>query len=242
MTIALAAAFFLIAVLYALVGQAGGTGYVAVMGLAGLAPHVVKPTALVLNIVVSGIGTTRFARAGLLHRKQCVPFIFLGAPFSILGGALHVPAHIYNPLVGMLLIAAAVLLLVRRPQEPGAWRPAPFVPALGVGALIGFVSGITGVGGGIFLAPLLIVLGWTPTIREAAAVSALFNLINSVAALAGAWILIRFLPAGTPWWLLAVAAGGLIGAGLSTKRLPAFALRLALASVLVGAGVRLLVS
>ena len=178
------------------------------MGLAGLSPKVLKPTALALNIVVAGIGTTRFARAGLLHREQCVPFIILGAPFSILGGALHVPAHIYNPLVGTLLIAAAVLLLVRRPQEPGAWRPAPFVPALGVGGLIGVVSGMTGVGGGIFLSPQLIVLGWTPTIREAAAVSALFNLINSVAALAGAWSLVGYLPAGTPWWLLAVGVGG----------------------------------
>lgn len=238
---ALGAAMFAIAVMYASVGQAGGTGYVAVMGLAGFAPEVVKPTALALNIVVASVGSLRFARAGLLRREQCMPFVFLGAPFSVLGGAFHLPSRIYAPAVGVLLALAAVQIVVGRPGARPAWQRTPFLPALLTGAVIGFVSGVTGVGGGIFLAPMLIALEWTPTIREAAAVSAVFNLLNSVAALAGAWSLLGNLPHALPWWIALVFVGGLLGSWLSLRRVPTTALRYLLAAILLASSVRLLV-
>ncbi len=95
----LAGVFALIAALYASVGQAGGTGYLAVMGLLGYGPEVIKPTALALNILVAAIGCWRFARLGLLTWRSCYPFAILGAPFSLLGGATHLPPWLYQPVV-----------------------------------------------------------------------------------------------------------------------------------------------
>jgi len=97
----------IIAATYAAVGQAGGTGYIAVMGLIGLSPDVIRPTALALNIVVAAIGAANFARAGLLKWRSFYPFAILGAPFSVLGGATHLSQSVYQPLVGALLILAA---------------------------------------------------------------------------------------------------------------------------------------
>jgi uncharacterized membrane protein YfcA len=213
------AALAIVAALYASVGQAGGTGYIAVMALAGFGPDVIKPTALALNILVATIGTFRFAKAGLLTWRTCYPFAVLGAPFSVVGGATHLPASLYQPTVGALLIVAAVQVLTSAPSVDRVTRDPPFLPALVAGAGLGFVSGVTGVGGGIFLAPLVLVLGWVE-IREAAAVSATFNLLNSAAALAGAWAMRHSIPASLPFWLLAVAMGGYLGSWLAVQRLP----------------------
>jgi uncharacterized protein len=179
--------FALVAILYAAVGQAGGTGYIAVMGLMGFAPDVIKPTALALNIVAA-IGCVRFYRAGLLTWRSCYPFAILSAPFSLLGGAVHLPASIYQPVVGVLLLLAAFQMM-RSARFAGladetAPRQPPFMASVLVGGIVGFISGITGVGGGIFLAPLVLWFGWVET-RQAAAVSATFNLLNSATALAG---------------------------------------------------------
>jgi uncharacterized protein len=203
-------ALAIIAALYSSVGQAGGTGYVAVMGLVGLGPDVIKPTALALNILVATIGSVRFARAGLLTWRTCYPFAVLGAPFSVLGGATNLPAPIYQPVVGVLLLLAAAQMIRSAASatqlDKSAPTNPPFLLALFAGGGIGFVSGITGVGGGIFLAPLVLSLGWV-AMRQASAVSAVFNLLNSAAALAGAWAVLPSLPAALPGWLLAVGLG-----------------------------------
>lgn len=174
-------AFGVVALLYASVGQAGGTGYVAVMGVVGLAPDVIKPAALALNILVAAIGCWRFYRVGLLSWRTCYPFAVLGAPFSLLGGATNLPATIYEPVVGALLLIAALQMLrsarAAAEADQRASATPPFLPALMVGGAIGYMSGITGVGGGIFLAPLVLALGWVAT-RQSAAVSAAFNLLN----------------------------------------------------------------
>ena len=184
------ALFCIVAVIYCAVGQAGGTGYIAAMGFLGFAPDVIKPTALALNVLVPAIGCFRFYRVGLLTWRTCYPFAVLGAPFSLLGGAVDLPAAIYQPVVGALLLLAALQMVhsakaaaaadERAPQEP------PLVLSLLAGGAIGFVSGVTGVGGGIFLAPLVLSFGWIST-RRSAAVSAAFNLLNSATALAGVW-------------------------------------------------------
>ena len=146
-----AANLLVVTVLYASVGQAGGTGYIALMGLTGFAPAVIKPTALALNVLVSAIGTARFAKAGMLTWRTCYPFAILGAPFSVLGGATHLDASLYRPLVGALLIAAALQTLRgRQLADAAAIHEPPFLPALMAGAGIGFVSGVTGVGGAGF--------------------------------------------------------------------------------------------
>jgi uncharacterized membrane protein YfcA len=242
---ALSAIFAVIATLYASVGQAGGTGYVAVMGLLNYGPEIIKPTALALNILVAAIGCWRFARAGLLTWRTCYPFGILGAPFSVAGGATHLPPAVYQPVVGALLLAAAAQMIRSARSAATADRKAattpPFVPSLLAGAGVGFVSGVTGVGGGIFLAPLVLTFGWVET-RQASAVSAMFNLLNSTAALAGTWATVSALPVALPWWLVAVGIGGFLGSWLGVRYLPAVALRCILAALLLTAGLRMVLA
>jgi uncharacterized protein len=234
-----------VAVLYSAVGQAGGTGYIAVMGLSGFGPDVIKPTALALNILVAAIGCFRFYRVGLLTWRSCYPFAILGAPFSVMGGAINLPAAIYQPAVGALLLLAAFQMLrsagaAARLDDAAPPNP-PFLPSLLTGGIVGFVSGITGVGGGIFLAPIVLTFGWVET-RQASAVSATFNLLNSAAALAGVWATMAALPAALPWWLGVVGAGALVGSWLGAKHLPPVVLRYVLAVLLLAAGLRMIVA
>jgi uncharacterized membrane protein YfcA len=240
---AFALVFTVIAIVYASVGQAGATGYIAVMAIAGLGPDVIKPTALALNIVVAAIGTIRFAAAGLLTWRTCYPFAILGVPFSLFGGALNLPGIVYMPVVGMLLLVAAWQMI--RPMRTAPLHDAapphdpPFLPSLAAGGIIGFISGVTGIGGGIFIAPLIISLAWATT-RQAAAISANFNLLNSAAALSGAWATLPGLPPQLPLWMLAAAIGGLLGSWLALDRLPPSMLRAILFLLLALAGLRLL--
>jgi hypothetical protein len=239
----ISAFFAAIAILYSSVGQAGGTGYVAAMGLLGYGPEVIRPTALALNMLVAAIGCWRFARAGLLTWRMCYPFAVLGAPFSLLGGATHLPPALYQPVVGVLLLLAAWQMIRSAStaihSDGKITDPPPFVASLLAGAVIGFVSGVTGVGGGIFLAPLVLTFGWTET-RQASTVSAMFNLLNSAAAFAGVWATMPSLPSALPWWLLAVGVGGLFGSWFGALHLSAVALRRVLAVLLLTAGARML--
>jgi uncharacterized protein len=237
--------FGIIALLYASVGQAGGTGYVAAMGIFGYSPDVIKPTALALNILVAAIGSLRFARAGLLTWRTCYPFAILGVPFSVLGGATRLPGALYQSTVGALLLLASVQMIrsagaavqhdAKAPPNP------PFMASRLTGAGIGFVSGITGVGGGIFLAPLVLTFGWVET-RQASAVSAIFNLLNSAAALAGAWATLQGLPEPLAWWLLSVGLGGFVGSWFGSLHLSPTLLRYILAFLLVSAGARMILA
>jgi uncharacterized membrane protein YfcA len=234
--------FSLAAILYSAVGQAGGTGYIAVMGLVGFAPDIIKPTALALNVLVAAIGCVRFYRAGLLTWRTCYPFAILGAPFSLLGGATHLPPSVYHPAVGVLLLLAAfpmsrsahlaTVLDKDTPHEP------PFIASMVVGGIVGFVSGITGVGG-IFLAPLVLSLGWVET-RQASAVSTGFNLLNSAAGLTGAWATMPALPSPLPLWLASVGQGAIVGSWLGAHHLPPKMLRIILAVLLLASGVRMI--
>lgn len=232
-----------IAALYAAVGQAGATGYIAAMGALGLDPAVMKPAALALNIVVAAIAAWLFRRAGQFSWRTFYPFAVLGFPFSLLGGAVQLPGHVYYPLVGAILILAAAQMLRaalrRRPDARPAPVAPPFWPALLAGAAIGFVSGTTGTGGGVFLAPVILAMNWVE-VRRAAAVTAAYNLLNSAAALAGSRATLGRLPPELPLWLLAVAAGGALGATLGARFLPERALRLLLAAILLASGARMI--
>ncbi|MHB2211490.1 TSUP family transporter [Methylobacterium sp. CM6257] len=239
--LAFAAAIAVVAALYSAVGQAGGTGYVALMGLAGFASETIKPTALALNILVAALACIRFYRARLLTWRACYPFGVLGLPFSLLGGALHLPSATYQPVVGALLLAAGLQMLrgARTAVDKTGLHPPPFLAALLMGGVIGVVSGVTGVGGGIFLAPAILTLGWADT-RQTAAISATFNLINSAAALAGAWATMPALPAALPFWLACGGGGGLAGSWLGARHLRPRTLRLLLAALLLASAVRMI--
>lgn len=232
-----------VATAYAALGQGGATGYIAVMGIVGLSPNIIRPTALILNVLVAGIGTAQFARTGLLSWRNFYPFALLGVPCSLLGGALHLPAFVYRPVVGCLLLLAAWQMAQSVWRSQGVAEAAGALPPLWfsifAGAGIGFVAGVTGIGGGILLAPLLLGLNWSSS-RHTAAVSAAFNLVNSAAALLGLWANHYSLPLPSPWWLGAVACGGVVGSWLSIRRLPTWVLRYGLAVLLVIAGARML--
>jgi uncharacterized protein len=234
-----------IAAAYAAVGQAGATGYIAAMGIVGFAPGVIRPAALALNTLVAGIGTARFAKAGYLTWRGTYPFITLGLPFSVLGGATHLPASIYNPFVGVLLIVAAwrmaksAQLAVSFDERTQPYPP--LLPSVIAGAAIGFVAGMTGIGGGIFIAPLVLTLHWLNT-RHAAGLAAIFNLLNSAAALAGLWSTSPTLPPQLPLWLGAVAIGAILGSWLGIKHLPTGVLRYLLSTLLLVGGVWMLLN
>lgn len=232
-----------IAAAYAALGQGGATGYIAVMGLTGFSPDIIRPTALLLNTLVASIAAVQFARARLLPWRSLFPFAILGLPFSLLGGATHLSAALYHPLVGGLLLVAAWRMASKAAPLNAGDKPKgpPFWPSLFIGALLGFVAGITGIGGGILLAPLMLTLGWGD-IRQASAVAAVFNLLNSGAAFIGLLAIIPDPPLPSIWWIVAAACGGLFGSWLALRRLPSWALRYALAALLVIAGCRMILS
>jgi uncharacterized membrane protein YfcA len=243
--ILLAALFFGTAILYSSVGHAGASGYLAGMALAGLPQAVMKPTALVLNLVVASVVTVRFHRSGLIDWRTLAPFLVGSAPLAFLGGGISLPGSTYRVLVGIVLLVAAGRLLetaLRAAQAPTEEEPRarprhPLVAVI-VGGLIGLLAGLTGTGGGIFLTPVLVLSGWAG-VRAAAGMSAAFILVNSAAGLAGNVASVQSLPAAVPLWGAAVLAGGFVGSGLGSRSLGAPALRVLLAVVLLVAGAKL---
>jgi len=232
--------FALIAALFACVGQAGGVGYVGVMGLFGYPASVLKPTALTLTLLVSAIGIVRYHRSGLLKTQDWLPFALLGAPLSLLGGAINLPGQAYRFVLAALLMGAAVQMIARARATPDD-RPdqaIPFRAALIMGAVAGLIAGITGVGAGVFLAAAMMSLKWAP-MRRVAAVAQASNLFTSLPALAGVWVSHPSLPPQLPTWALAAGIGGVIGSWLGTRHLPADALRAILALILLASGIKL---
>src|SRR5207245_8554782 len=144
-----------IAFLYSSVGHAGASGYIAVMTLWGIAPTTIRPSALVLNILVASIGAFQFWRAGHFSWKLFWPFALLSIPAAYLGGYLQPSASILRILIGVVLLFSAARLVFRRTDPPQAFPPSRPM-AVSVGAGLGFLAGLTGTGGGIFLTPLLL--------------------------------------------------------------------------------------
>jgi uncharacterized protein len=228
----------LIAFLYSSVGHAGASGYIATMTLFGLAPTVIRPTALVLNILVASIGTFQFWRAGHFSWKLFWPFALLSVPAAYLGGYLQPSASVLRILIGVVLLFSSAWLVFRRSDPQQTFPPSRPV-AISAGTGLGFLSGLTGTGGGIFLTPLLLFCQWAH-IRQAAAVSALFIWVNSIAGLIGYFTKVRSVP--SLGLILAAAAiiGGVAGSHLGSRRLAVRVISLFLATVLLIAGIKLI--
>lgn len=240
----LALFFFAAAVLYTSVGHAGASAYLAIMGLSGVAPDIARPTALALNIVVATFVTYRFWRGGHISVRSLAPFLLGSIPLAFVGGSLPVAPELYKKLVGgvLLLAAAGMAMTARRAGriETGrATAHAPALPAVGIGAVIGLVSGLTGTGGGIFLSPVLLFAGWAET-RAASGMAAPFILANSIAGLTGSFSRLASLPSTLPIWMVAVVAGAVIGSEIGNRRGRIVQLRAALSVVLVIAGLKLI--
>jgi uncharacterized protein len=226
------------AVLYSSVGHGGASAYLAVMALFGVPTAIMKPTALVMNLGVAGLGTARFAAASLVPWRLLLPICAGSIPAAYLGGLVTLPTQSHRLLLGAVLLFAAVRLAMRPREQELRPRP-PALSLAAIGVFFGFLAGVTGVGGGIFLSPLLILARWEEPRRTAGA-SAVFILVNSAAGLAGHLAAGGSVPAAA-FPLTAVAlAGGLMGSWLGARRLVPIAIRRVLAAVLVVAGGKLL--
>lgn len=232
-------ALFAGALLYASVGHGGASAYIAIMALAGLAPAEIKPIALLLNIVVASIGTYKYVRAGCFDARLLAWFALFSLPMAYWGGTLMLPDAWFKPMVGAVLLFAAWRMLT--PQLARVDTDAARAPLIGIavsGSVMGLLSGLTGVGGGIFLSPLVLLMGWAST-RVTSGVAAAFILLNSLAGLAG-YLSHASLPEyNLTWWALAVAMGGWLGAEIGSRRLAANWIRRLLAVVLAIAGTKL---
>jgi len=238
----LAAGMLVAAFAYASVGHGGASAYLAALALAGVAPAEMRPIALALNILVSAIATWKFQRAGYFRWRLFWPFAVVSVPLAFVGGAITLPGHFYKALVGAVLIYASVQLWMsaRKGDEMRPVREPPLTAAMGVGAALGLLSGLTGVGGGIFLSPLLLMLGWAGT-KQTSATSAPFILVNSIAGLAAGFTMkSASLPAHI--WILGVAVliGGWFGAEYGSRRFANPIVRRLLAVVLVLAGAKMI--
>ena len=237
--LAVAALIFLVAVLYSAVGLAGGSGYLAVMGLFSVAPEVMKPAALFLNVLVASVATFRFYRAGSFSWNIFLPLGLSSAPMAFIGGYVSIPAHIFNPVVGAILLFAAYRLVLperganNSPSNP--YTPASLPSAAVLGGAVGFFSGLTGVGGGIFLNPALHYMRWAEP-RLVSGISAMFIFVNSVAGLTGSLSKTLEFPGFIYGWAVAALAGGMIGSGIGSARLDNAMIKRLLGVVLVVAG------
>jgi len=236
---------FAAALLYSSVGHGGASAYLAAMAMFSVAPEVMKPAALVLNLCGAGIGTFRYARAGCFSWNTFWPFALLSVPFAFVGGAWKLPEMTYRLVLGGVLLFAAWRMAARQSAHASVVkRPIVLPAALALGAAIGLLSGLTGIGGGIFLSPLLLLMGWAE-IRQTAAVSAAFILVNSFAGLTGHALMghlqhVGIVPYQVYLWIPAAGLGGLIGSELGSRRLTPMTMRRLLATVLLVAALKML--
>ena len=235
----LALCMALAAILYSSVGHAGASAYIALMALFGIDAAVMRPTALVLNIIVASLASFRFLKAGLFRWRALWPFLVTAIPMAWLGGTIHLPSEVYRPLVGAVLwLSAARLLWPRELKVERESANPPLLFALPAGALIGLLAGLTGTGGGIFLSPLLLFMAWAPT-RQVSGIAAVFVLANSLAGLGGQIATLDALPPQLPLYAGAALIGGIIGTTIGIKVNTKLILKL-LAAVLLIAGAKLI--
>lgn len=242
----LAIAFFLTAILYASVGFGGGSTYTALLALANVDYRLIVPISLACNIVVVSGAVTRFARAGTMPWRKALLLTGLGAPAALIGGLTPIDEQAFLTVLGTALVLAATALLVgARTGEETDLAPRPAARAIPLlAAPLGYLAGLVGIGGGIFLAPFLHLVRWDGT-RAIAATASLFILVNSIFGLAGQLVkggagrISLAVEAGLPL-LIAVAVGGQIGSLLAQRILPVRWIRAITAALTLWVGLRLL--
>lgn len=221
-----------VALLYAAVGHGGASGYLAIMAIWSFPVSVMKPTALVLNLVIAAISFIAYARKGHFNWKLFLAFALASVPLAFLGGMMEVNAAIYKKVLAVLLVFAILRMLGLLGQDTKETRDVPLWQGLAAGGVIGFFSGMIGIGGGIILSPLILLMRWG-TMKQAAAVSAAFIWVNSAAGLLG------HLSRGVTiepqaFTLIGVAlVGGLLGGYLGSIKLNNLVLKRVLAFVLI---------
>jgi uncharacterized membrane protein YfcA len=238
----LCAALLAISFLYSSVGHAGASGYIAIMTLFGLLPGFIRPTALILNILVASIATWQFCRAGHFVWRIFWPYALLSVPCAFLGGMFHLPTHIFKIILGIILVCSSIMLLIKIRSSDEVSSPNIRI-SIGTGGILGLLAGITGTGGGIFLTPILILAKWAKT-KQASATSALFILVNSISGLAGFISGSNKLPTFSTLLPLlgTVLVGGSIGSYFGSRRFSKELVRGCLSVVLLIAAFKLMFS
>ena len=233
--------FFIVAFLYSSVGHGGASGYLAILSFIILSPAEMSTTALLLNVVVAGIASFSFIRSGHFLPRLTLPFVVASIPMSFAGGMITVSPAIYAVLLGLALVAASFRLAIRfgpHDRESGERRRPTFSLSLLVGSLIGLLSGIVGIGGGIFLSPLVLLMGWGDA-KQTAAASAVFILLNSAAGLLGRAVQHTLAFGNLLPFLLVTVLGGFLGSRAGATRFSNLTLRRILAIVLFIAAMRI---
>lgn len=232
---------FIVALLYASVGHGGASGYLALMALYGFAPAVMKPTALILNLFVSLTSFLLFLKGGHFKWKLFLPFALASIPMSFLGGTITLDAHVYKKVLGILLLFPVLRFFIFPNTADKDLKDSNFILSILIGAIIGFLSGLIGIGGGILLSPILLLLNWTNQ-KQTAAISALFIFVNSVAGLAGQMSHgIKIEPQMLSFVIIAFV-GGIFGAWLGSLKFNQQILKYTLAIVLLMASVKLILT
>ena len=230
---------FIVAFLYASIGHGGASGYLALMAMFSIEAITMRSSALILNLFVAGIAFYSYYKGGYFKWKILFPFIIGSMPAAFLGAKLSIDPSIYKISLGFcLLIAVARMLIpVKNKKNEPLLTPNMFV-GITVGFIVGFFSGMIGIGGGIILSPLLIVFGWA-NLKEAATISAGFIWLNSATGLLGTISSgVHLSPMIIPWILVALA-GGFLGSWSGSFKFSISTLRYVLASVLVMASFKL---
>lgn len=230
---------FLVAWLYASVGHGGASGYLALMAISGMAPAEMKPAALLLNLFVSLTAFYHFQRAGHFQWRYFLPLAAASVPCAFLGGLLEPDAEVYRKVLGIILLVSVARLLTGPAEAPKPLRSGHTALALLIGAVIGFLSGLLGIGGGILLSPLLLLLRWHGQ-KQTAAISSLFIFVNSLSGLGGQAARGFTLRPEMAGYIAVAFAGGLLGARAGAGRNGPQALRITLAIVLCLAALKLL--
>ena len=230
---------FVVSLLYASVGHGGASGYLALMALFQFSPDVMKPTALLLNIFVSFTSFVQFYRGKHFNLKIFYPLVIASVPMAFLGGLTHIDGALYKKILGILLLVPVIRFLIFPDPSLEPRQRSDFRISLLIGAGIGYLSGLIGIGGGILLSPILLFLRWTDQ-KQTAAISALFILINSLAGLMGQWMSGLSFSADMLSLILVTFAGGWLGAYLGSTRFPQRVLKFILALVLSLASYKLI--
>lgn len=239
-TILIPILLFIIAFLYASVGHGGASGYIAVITLFNIPKLFYKPVVLVINTVIAGIAFIQFYRAGYFKWKLAWPFLITSIPCAFIGSQFKTSDSLYNMILGAALLFPIIRLLSQSPKEKPI-KPLQLIPAMCWGAIIGLISGFLNIGGGIFLSPVIVLMGWGNT-KDAAAVSSLFIVCNSLAGLAADGTNNIHFNFTAYTWLAAAVAGGLTGAYLGSRRFNLVTVRYILSAVLCIAAIKLIFS
>ncbi len=235
----IALSLLVIGFLYSSVGHGGASGYIALLSLYGLMPAHYKPLILLLNIIVAGISFIQFYRAGFFKWNLCWPFIITSIPFAFIGSQIPIHDNYYNLFLGIALLFPIIRLIGYFPAAKKEQRSLPLKTAMLVGAIIGLASGVLNIGGGIFLSPIIILFAWANA-KEAAAVSALFIVVNSMSGLIGSIGKPILLDETSFSWFIAIVTGGIAGSYFGSHRFQQKTVQYILAAVLSIACVKLI--